>query len=111
MSDEWAFEKVGAYWKHPLYKKLWINFTSWFRGTWMFLRCLTNYQESIVENEMTIEGAWSLCHSLQEARVGKTLRMVQSPNNSRKGGDDAPSPKSVLTNNSSMEDKGNAKRN
>lgn len=84
MTEEWVFEKVGAYWKLPLYKKLWVNFVSWFRGAWMFLRCLSNYQESIVGNEMTIGGTWFLCHSIQEARVGKTLRIVQSSSGSAK---------------------------
>jgi len=42
----------------------------------MFIKVLFNYQESVVENEMTLWDAWHLCHSLQEARMGKTLRII-----------------------------------
>lgn len=70
------FEKIGKYWGLPLYTKLWWNFKYWFKGTWMFIKVLFNYQESVVENELGLVGAWSLCHSLQEAKMGKTLRVI-----------------------------------
>ena len=70
------FEKVGKYWMLPLYTKVWMNVKYWFKGLWMFIKVLFNYQESVVENEMTLWDAWHLCHSLQEARMGKTLRIV-----------------------------------
>lgn len=78
MTDEWVFEKVGAYWELPLFKKLWVSLVCWFRGTWMFLRGLSHYQESIVCDETTIRGKWFFCHSIKEAQVGKTLRRMQT---------------------------------
>jgi len=41
----------------------------------MFIRVILNYQESVVENELSITGAWGLCFSIQEARMGKTYKV------------------------------------
>jgi len=78
MSDEWQFEKVGSYWKLPVYIKIWWNIKYWFKGTWMFVKCLFDYKTSIIENELTIRGAWGLCHALQEVKMGKSYRMIRT---------------------------------
>jgi hypothetical protein len=76
------FEKQGSYWGYPLWKKIYLNIVYWLNGFFMFIKCLLNYDESIKGNEFSIHQAWDLCFSIQEARMGKTYRMVD-----RKEGD------------------------
>ena len=71
------FVKSGTYWGLPLYQKLWWNFKYWFKGVWMFLKVVSNYEESVVQNELDILSAWSLCHSLQESKMGKMYRIEE----------------------------------
>ncbi len=80
-----TFEKVGSYWTLPIHRKVWMNVTYWFRGLWMFVRVIFNYKESIVENELSLGIAWSLCFSIQEARMGKTLRYTPLTNKEAEG--------------------------
>lgn len=76
LNEEIKFEKVGSYWNFPLHKKIYLNIIYWFRGLWLFLGCLLNYNESIKGNEFTLLDAYGLCFSIQEARMGKMLRMI-----------------------------------
>ena len=71
------FVKYGTYWGLPIHRKLWWNFKYWFKGVWMFLKVVSNYQESVVENELALDLAWHLCHSLQEAKMGKCYRIEE----------------------------------
>ena len=70
------FEKHGTYWGFPLWKKTYLNIVYWFKGLFSFIKCLIDYDVSIKGNEFTIHQAWDLCFSIQEARMGKTYRMV-----------------------------------
>jgi len=70
------FEKYGSYWGFPLWKRVYLDIIYWFSGLWIFLKCLKNHDESIKGNDFTIHQAWDLCFSIQEARMGKTYRMV-----------------------------------
>ena len=74
-TDETKFVKVGRYWAFSLWKKIYLNIVYWFKGFWFFLKVMADYQESVIGNEMDIRQAWSLCFSIQEARMGKTFRM------------------------------------
>lgn len=80
------FERHGSFWTAPLHRRMWLNLKHWFLAKEQFVLCLLDHQESIVENELTIGDVYHLCHSIQEARMGKTLKLVddQSSNNSRK---------------------------
>ena len=70
------FEKCGSFWKLPLWKRVYLNLVYWFKGFWFFLKVMSDYQESVVANEMDVFQAWSLCFSIQEARMGKSYRMI-----------------------------------
>lgn len=50
----------------------------------MFLKVLLNYQESIVENELTIPQAWGLCHAICQARYDKGTPLSEITNNASK---------------------------
>lgn len=70
------FDKTGSYWNLQFHHKILLNLKYWFKGTWMFLKVISNYRESIVLNELTILSAWDLCHALQEPKMGKTLTII-----------------------------------
>ena len=84
MSDDVIFEKIGSYWDFPLYKKIYVNIVYWFKGFWLFLKCLMDYNESIKGNEFTILDAWGLCFSIQDVKMGKTYKMI-FPSSEEKG--------------------------
>lgn len=66
----------GSYhWKHPLVK-FYLNFRTFCEGTLLFIQCMINYKDSVVGNELSVKNTWSLAHSFQEARIGKTYRIV-----------------------------------
>lgn len=78
-----TFTKVGKYWGYPLWKKVWLNTVYWFKGFYMFLRCIKHYEESVLGNDMTILGAWKLCFSIQEMRLGKSYKIDFIPENDK----------------------------
>ncbi len=43
----------------------------WFEATGMFLKVLRNYRESVIDNELTLRSAWSLCYSLKAAKYDR----------------------------------------
>ena len=70
------FEKYGSYWTYPMWKRMYLNILYWFKGFYLFIKCLLDYDTSIKGNEFTILDTWSLCFSIQEARMGKGYRWV-----------------------------------
>ena len=75
MSD-WEFIKDGYFWGQPLWKRVYLNFIYWFKGLWLFIKCLWNYEETIYGNELTILDAWGLCFSIQDMRMGKRYKVI-----------------------------------
>ena len=58
-----------------------LRVKSWLQGTWMFLKVLSSYQESVVENELTLLQAWELCHALCQARYERSTPLSEFTNN------------------------------
>lgn len=64
-----------------------LRVKAWLQGTWMFLKVLSSYRESVVENELTLLQAWGLCHALCQARYERSTPMSEYMTNTDREGD------------------------
>ena len=65
----------GSYYRQNAIRKNWLNFKAYFMGIAFFMRCMIDYGETVIANELTIKEVWDLAHSLQDVKIGRICQI------------------------------------